>query len=166
MLPEEVTKFIGQGAGATVAEVEKGAIKRFADAVDDANPVYWDEEYARNSRYGSLIAPPGFFGWPAKLPRGAIFQRPTDVSDAAESRGELGLALAKAGYPRGLDGGIEYEFFCPVCAGDILTVKSVIKEIVEREGKTGNMAFLIVETTYHNQNGALVAIARATTIQR
>lgn len=166
MLPEEVTKYIGQGAGAAVAEVEKGAIKRFADAVDDPNPLYWDEEYARHARYGSLIAPPGFFGWPARLPRGGTFQRPTDVSDAAESRGDLGAALAQAGYPRGLDGGMEYEFFCPVRAGDILSAKSVLKDIVEREGKTGSMVFLIVETTYHNQNGALVAIARATSILR
>ena len=43
-------------------EVEKGAIKKYADAVDDHNPLYWDDEYAKNSRYGSIIAPPGFFG--------------------------------------------------------------------------------------------------------
>jgi hydroxyacyl-ACP dehydratase HTD2-like protein with hotdog domain len=78
----------------------------------------------------------------------------------------LRAALAKAGFGRVVDGGIEYEFFCPVHAGDVLTAKSIIKDIVEREGKTGKMAFMIIETAYHNQNNELVAKARATAIYR
>ncbi|MBM4446698.1 MAG: MaoC family dehydratase [Chloroflexi bacterium] len=50
MLPEEVTKFIGKSTGVVVCEVEKGAVKKFADAVDDPTPFYWDEKYARNSK--------------------------------------------------------------------------------------------------------------------
>ena len=57
MLPEEITAFIGKSEETVIMEVEKGAIKKFADAVDDPNPLYWDEEYARGSRYGSIIAP-------------------------------------------------------------------------------------------------------------
>jgi len=103
MLPEEVTQFIGKSTDVRVFEVEKGAIRRFADAVDDPNPLYWDEEYARNSRYGSIITPPGFFGWPTRQPRGSALTE--------ESMAGLSMALAQAGYPRVLDGGIEYEFF-------------------------------------------------------
>ena len=166
MLSEEVTKFIGASAGVTVFEVEKGAIKKFADAVDDPNPFYWDEEYAKDSRYGSIIAPPGFFGWPIKLPMGATFPVLSKLSGVPETMGDLNAALAEAGYPRGLDGGIEYEFFCPVRAGDILAASSVIKDIIGREGKTGKLVFVITETTYTNQNGDLVAKARATSIHR
>jgi acyl dehydratase len=166
MLPEEVTKFIGKSIGTVLCEVEKGAIKKFADAVDDTNPFYWDEEYAAKSRYGSIIAPPGFFGWPVKLPRGMTFQRPTDISDPPEVTENLRAALAKAGYWRVVDGGIQYEFFQPVRAGDILTAKSMIKDIVGREGKTGKMAFMVIETAYHNQNNELAAMARATAIYR
>ena len=36
MLPEEVTKLIGQKTGVRMFEVEKGAIKKFADAGLDA----------------------------------------------------------------------------------------------------------------------------------
>ncbi len=158
MLPEEVTKFISKGGGVRIFEVEKGAIRRFADAVDDPNPLYWDEEYARNSRYGSIIAPPGFFGWPAKQARGAAI--------TSEETGPQRPDLAKAGYPRVLDGGMEYEFFCPIRAGDTLAVSSMVKDIVEREGRTGKMIFLITETTYINQNGDVVAKVRGTTIHR
>lgn len=158
MLPEEVTQFIGKSTGVRVFEVEKGAIRRFADAVDDPNPLYWDEEYARNSRYGSIITPPGFFGWPARQPRGSALTE--------ESMAGLSMALAQAGYPRVLDGGIEYEFFCPIRAGDTLAASTVIKEIRERKGGTGNMVFLIRETSYINQNGDLAAKARSISIHR
>ncbi len=166
MLPEEVTKFIGKSIGAVVCEVEKGSVKRFADAVGETNPIYWDEKHAEKSRYGSIIAPPGFFGWPVKLPRGLTFQRPTDISDPPEITEGLRVALAKAGYSRVVDGGIEYEFFSSVRAGDVLTAKSIIKDIVGREGKTGKMAFVIIETTYNNQNNELAATSRATGIYR
>jgi acyl dehydratase len=166
MLPEEISKFIGKSIGVVACEVEKGSIKRFADAVEETNPLYWDEKHAAKSRYGSIIAPPGFFGWPVNLPRGMTFQRPTDISDPPEVAEGMRAALAKAGYWRVVDGGIEYEFFKPVLAGDMLTAKSIVKEIREREGKTGKMAFVIIETAYHNQKDEPVAIARATAIYR
>lgn len=158
MLPEEITRFIGQGGGVGVLEIEKGAIRRFADAVDDQNPLYYDEEYTRNSRYGAIIAPPGFFGWAPRRSRG--FALPSE--EAAPQRPDL----AKFGYSRIVDGGVEYEFFRPIRAGDTLAASSTIKDIFEREGKTGKMAFVINETTYVNQNGDMVAKARGTVIYR
>ncbi len=160
MLPEEVTKFIGQSGDVRIFEVERGAIKKFADAVDDQNPLYRDEEYARNSRYGSTIAPPGFFGWPTKWARGSTFVILT------EEKIDIGAALVKAGYSRNLDGGMEYEFFQPVRAGDTLAAQSTIKDIIGREGKAGKLVFVITETIYTNQNGNIVAKARATSINR
>ncbi len=151
MLPEEVTKLIGQAGSVKVLEVEKGAIKKFADAIDDPNPLYWDEGYARNSRYGSLIAPPGFLGCPTKWTRGSTFPVFPEVLV------ELIAGLAKAGYSQTIDGGIDYEFFCPVRAGDTLSASSVIKDITEREDKAGKAVFIIAETTYTNQNNDLVA---------
>ncbi len=149
ILPEEVTRFIGKGGEIRVFEVEKGAIRKLADAADDQNPLYWDEECARNSRYGSIIAPPGFFGWPTKWTRaGPLFSEVTV---------ELMAALAKVGYSHVFDGGIEYEFFSPVRAGDTLTASSTIKNIVERKGQEGKMVFVVTEITYNNQNGDLVA---------
>ncbi|MBM2825343.1 MAG: hypothetical protein HW402_1007 [Dehalococcoidales bacterium] len=160
MLPPEVKEAIGKMRSIRVFEVEKGAIKKFADAVDDRNPCYWDEEYARKSRHGSIIAPPGFFGWPTKWESGQTF--PLVLAGDMDPR----TTLAKAGYDRTLDGGIEYEFFLPVRAGDTLMVTSVIKDIREREGSASKLAFVITEVTYVNQHGDLVARAQATSIHR
>ena len=166
MLPEEVTKLIGQKTGVRMFEVEKGAIKKFADAVDDRNPLYWDDEYARNSRYGSIIAPPGFFGWPLEWAPGVTFPLFPESTGVGETNIKTRETLAKEGYGRTLDGGMEYEFFIPVRAGDILASSVTITDIVEREGKTGSMVFVFNEITYVNQNGELVAKARQTSIHR
>ena len=156
MLPEEIKKLIGMTGSAKVYEVEKGAIRRFADAVDDTNPLYQDDAYARNSRYGSIIAPPGFFGWPLKQARGSplIIDMPTELISAFE----------QAGYPlsSAIDGSIEYEFFLPVHAGDILTAITTVRNLRERTENTGHMVFIILETTFQNQSGVPVAIQQAT----
>jgi hypothetical protein len=39
-------------------EINQAEIWNFCEAVEDANPVYWDEATARASRFGRLIAPP------------------------------------------------------------------------------------------------------------
>ena len=36
----------------------KDAIRHWADAIGDLNPLWRDEEYARKTLYGGLIAPP------------------------------------------------------------------------------------------------------------
>ncbi|MDY6855563.1 MAG: MaoC family dehydratase N-terminal domain-containing protein [Thermodesulfobacteriota bacterium] len=98
-----MSKLIGKSGEPMILAVERGAIRKFADAVGDRNPLIWDDEYARNSRYGSIVAPPGFFGWPVKWDSPMPFFSPI--------RGELIMASINAGYSRIVDGGIEYDFF-------------------------------------------------------
>jgi len=160
MPAEEISQVIGKSVGVRIFEVEKGAIRRFADAVGDANPLYRDVDYAQKSHYGNIIAPPGFFGWPLKQPIGSAL--------VVEFPAELMEPLMKTGYmaATALDGGMEYDFFLPVYAGDTLTSSTIVKDVRERTGRGGKMCFIILETTYWNQNGDLVAKARASTIMR
>ncbi len=151
-ITDELRSMIGMATEPVIMEVERGAIRRYADAIGDPNPLFSDVEYARNSRYGEVICPPGFFGWPLK--RGGMM----------ELLGTIGGALFRAGVPRILDGGVDYEFFLPIRAGDILTSHGKFADFREREGRTGKMLFITMETTYLNQNGDLVAKARSTLI--
>ncbi len=155
MLPEEIKKLIGTTGSVRIYEVEKGAIHRFAEAVDDPNPLYRDEEYAGKSRYGSIIAPPGFFGWPIKQARGNAL--------AIDIPPELVSALEQAGYPKSsvLDGGMGWEFFLPVHAGDTLNATTTLRNLRSRTTDTGSVVFSFLETTYHNRTGALVATQQA-----
>jgi acyl dehydratase len=145
MIPEEMTQCIGLVDPPTVYEVEKGAIRRYADAVGDDNPLYRDEVYASKSRYGGIIAPPGFFGWPVgDIPMGGAI-------------GKAITAAMNAGYFRILDAGKSYEFFLPVRPGDTLVGSPQIDDIAEKEGKSGSMYIISFKTTYRNQNGDVVA---------
>jgi acyl dehydratase len=158
MLSEEITRLIGKSGEPMILEVERGAIRKFADAVGDRNPLIWDDEYARNSRYGSVVAPPGFFGWPVKWDSPMPFFSPI--------REELITASIKAGFSRIVDGGIEYEFFHPVRVGDTLVAVAKIADIYARETKGGTLVFSVTETSYTNQHGVLVAVASQTLINR
>ncbi|MFA4915721.1 MAG: MaoC family dehydratase N-terminal domain-containing protein [Syntrophales bacterium] len=153
MAIEELKKFIGKTDAPYLLDVEKGAIKRYAEAVGDLNPLYHDEEYARASKHGAIICPPGFFGW-------AVKSRPY----LSETRQEVLENLAKAGYKHFLDGGTDFEFVLPVRAGDKLVASGRIADIYERDGKKGNLVFAVTEITYINQNGDQVATVRWTLV--
>ncbi len=152
---DKLSKLIGMMTQPVVNEVERGAVKRYAEAVDDPNPLYCDVEYGTKSRYGALIAPPGFFGW-AK----------TVSSAAVEMMGTVFATIFDAGLVRILDAGVEYEFFLPVRAGDTLAWYAKFADAKEREGKSGKMVFLTMEITYINQNGDTVAKRRQTFLAR
>ena len=138
LITDELRKLVGVPGAQLIFEVEEGAIKRYAEAIGDPNPLYNDSEYAGKSKYGRLICPPGFTGWPVKG-RMPMF--------------EILDSLVEAGAPqRVLDGGIEFEFFVPIGAGDILVATSKIIDISERETKLGKMMFTIIETNFSSRN--------------
>jgi acyl dehydratase len=145
VITEEMRKVIGVESEPVIYEVEKGAIRKFADAIGDPNPLYYDEEYAKKSRYGGIIAPPGFFGWPVK--GGFVTTHPFDTPLKSL-----------------LNGGSEFEYFQPVRAGDVLSVTNKVTDLYEREGRLGRMLFTQWESTYRNQKGEIVAKARGTFI--
>jgi acyl dehydratase len=154
LISEKITSMLGQVSPPAVLKVEEGSIIRYADSIDDPNPLYRDAEYARNSRYGNIICPPGFFGWPAK--GGGL--------EAGELMGKVLGAVFESGMVRILDGGVDYDFYLPVRAGDTLVVYGKFADARERVGKSGKMLFLTMEQTYLNQNGDMVAKQRATLI--
>lgn len=154
-LMAELRALLGTMTAPVINEVEPGAIRRYAEAVGDPNPLYRDVEYARKSRYGELISPPGFFGWQKQVTAGAV-----------DMMVPVFAALLNAGLLRILDAGREYEFFLPVRAGDTLAWYAKFADVQEREGKSGRMVFVTMEITYMNQHGDLVAKARQTFIAR
>lgn len=153
-ITDELRSMIGMTTEPVIHEVERGAIRRYADAIDDPNPLFRDVEYARGTKYGELICPPGFFGWAIK--GGGVM----------ELLGTVGAAVMRAGMPRILDGGVDYEFLLPIRAGDTLTSTGKFVDIREREGRSGKMLVLTLENTFLNQNGDLVAKARQNIIAR
>ena len=143
-LTEEMKAKIGTVLPPIVMEVEKGAVRRFAQAVEDPNPLYADEEYARRTRYGGVVCPPGFFGWPAGEEVGA----------------ERILSLLGRPFENVLNAGNESEFYRPVRPGDVLVSSTRLADVYEKKGGAGDLLFVVLETTYKNQTDQVVAIMR------
>jgi acyl dehydratase len=73
-------------------------IHLWCEALEDWNPLYWDEEYARKSRYGGIIAPPTgmFYGAGSSTTLGIGYGKPgTKVPDAVK-KGLTGLSLLQS----------------------------------------------------------------------
>jgi acyl dehydratase len=165
VLPEEIKNLTGKVFSTSVFDIEKDSIRRFAGAVGDMNPVYHDAGYAGKSRYGGIIAPPGFLAsvwfWEGAVKTG-------EEKPGSKPPGLFGLmqSLVDAGYGSVIDSGIDFEFFKPVKAGDTITLQAVIKDARERSTAEGSMVFLVTDTTFTNQDGDVVATSRWTTIHR
>jgi len=148
VVTDSLNQLIGQKEPPIVFKIEEGAIQRYAQAVGDSNPLFTDVEYASQSRWHRVMAPPGFTGWPIS---------------AGFDLFKLFEKLAKAGAPMGLlDGGVEYDFLAPVGAGDTLIAEIKIAKIEGRETKMGPTMVTTLESTYTNQRGAVVLITRNT----
>jgi acyl dehydratase len=40
--------------------VERSEVRRFAQAVMDDDPIFWNDTHVKNTRYGAVVAPPLF----------------------------------------------------------------------------------------------------------
>ena len=144
-LTEEMrNQAIGQKSEPRSIDIEKGAIIKFAQAIEDDNPLYNDEMAARDSRYGGLIAPPTFL-------RSVGVDRQPYPFDMP--------------FNRMLDGGSDWEYFHPVRAGDRITAISEIADINERIGRMGLMVITSIVVTYRNQFGQVAATQTSTSIR-
>lgn len=119
-------------------EVERGMIKRFAQAIDDQNPLWQDEEYAHKSKYGSIIAPPTFI----------------TILGFDQLMEEI---LTLASFRTILHGKTELECYQPIRPREIISVTTKITDIRQRQGKVGKVVFITFDTTYKNQREELVA---------
>ena len=150
LITRELRELIDVTLETIVFKVEEGAIQRYAKAIGDLNPLFNEPDFASKTKYGRLLAPPGFTGWPVKAG--------WDMFKLVES-------LVKAGAPsRLLDGGVGFEFLEPVGAGDVLTATTKIADMTERETKLGKTIFTTLETTFVNQKGNVALKSRSTLI--
>ncbi|MDY6911298.1 MAG: MaoC family dehydratase N-terminal domain-containing protein [Chloroflexota bacterium] len=153
VITAEIKEAIGKElVPAAAMQVTVGMIRRFAEAIDDPNPLWQDEEFAGSSRHGSIIAPPVFLNslWPDGKNLKAMLDRLADFDSPLK---------------RTLNGGQEFEYYQPVRPGDVITVTSKLTDAQERGGKGGQLLFLDAEVTYTNQRGELVAREQVTGVR-
>lgn len=158
LLTPAVKEWIGREVAYTAPEeLGRAAIRYFALAIGDDNPLYVDDDYARANGYASVIAPPTLICESSQYMRGP--------------RNEEGLIGHWWDIPvegaRAIRGGNTYEFHRPVLPTDIITATWRIADITERSSSDGAPMLLVQsEATYTNQDGELLATNRETIIYR
>ena len=140
----EGQRYIGTTGPANSRVIEAGAIRRFVEALGDANPLYTDAEYARTTRWGGIIAPPTFLC----------------TISAALPMPDLGFGRVT------LNGGSSYEWYRPVRPGDVITAQATLVEVRGAPASSGPLLILVRSTRYTDQDGRLVAEARSTGLRR
>jgi hypothetical protein len=147
--------------------VEAGHIMMFARAIADPNPVYADEEYAKGTEVGSVIAPPTF------VVAGVQFE-PEFVLRPEFAKPWFGSGLEATGIAsggesstlqgRGLHAEQHFEYHRALRAGDVLTGTTSPGEEWEKEGRSGKLVFSEAITEYRDQHGEPVVTARSVVV--
>ena len=130
-------------------------IRHYALAIDDDNPIFYDEAAAKAGKYGALTAPLNYISWSVGVP---------GSEKGIKDLGEDGLS-SFVGVPNipgvwtlgWVRGGEELEFFKPVYVNDRVTVKGKIVSMSEKDGKSGKLIFVTSEFIYTNQNNEQLA---------
>ena len=124
--------FIGKTGPVTKNVIELGNVKQYAIATCEANPLYYDEEYAKiHSPNGKVMAP-------------ATIARTFDMPPVPD------LPLPIQGHVHTEQ---EYKFIRPIYVGDVVYTQTKIHDIYEKEGKIGKMLFCVQETVLKDEKG-------------
>ncbi|MBX9973610.1 MaoC family dehydratase N-terminal domain-containing protein [Cytobacillus firmus] len=146
-----VKDLIGLELAPYTYSVEKGKIRELVLAIGDPNPIYYDEEAARNEGYDGIPIPLTFLQI-IDLWGGYSFQQKCEL-----------LNLNPVNILHGEQG---YQFVKPIYAGDVLTVSGKVSDVKTKIGTSGGMNLITLEFEYRNQHNELVALSRNLTIER
>jgi hypothetical protein len=169
---EEIRRCIGMETDLQLAcdPVEKGAVRRYAQAIMDIDPIYMGEEVAPSTRYGAPVAPPLFPNAMLRLPfgdRDLVQERAEDPDfDGSVGSSTLGLAPLPLVNSPLLNGGTEVELFRYARHGEQIWLKSRYLDIYERETSKGWMLMVLIETDFLDKDGQLVMRFRKTQLRR
>ena len=124
-------------------------IRRWAMAMDNPNPLHWDQKFAENSKFGGIIAPQSF----------AVAM---DYGHGCHPAG-----VGKIAGSHLIFGGEEWWFYgTHIRPGDKLTQSRRFDGYDVKETSFGGpTVFQRGDTVHHNQDGVLIAKERATAIR-
>ncbi|MGI9292717.1 MAG: MaoC family dehydratase N-terminal domain-containing protein [Pseudomonadales bacterium] len=141
-------RYIGHRFPDFSTTVETGRLKFFAKAIGENDPIYFDEEAARAAGHRDIPAPPTF-----------LIVLTAEAPNSLPVVDLLGMDIARV-----LHGSQEFEYRGFIYAGDVISVTTSITDMFDK--KNGAMDFVVLEHTFTNQDGAMVARCASTLIHR
>lgn len=143
--------------------IEAGHILMFARAIGDANPVYCDEERAKQTEPGGIIAPPTFVQASAQFDDSYPLRPRIGEPWFGSGRNPTGVERSGGG---GGGGGLHaeqhYEYHRVLRPGDVLHAETIPGKTWEKEGRRGGkLLFSEIITEYRDQHGERLVTARS-----
>jgi len=182
-LTEAVKALIGASAEKVEASppwgIEREGLRIFTNAIMDPDPRYWDDEFAKGTKFGGIITPPIYCSYIGRKTLAGV-EDPISraFAENPESDGIGGVreggADRKGALPsiptplkRILNAGNEIELYKYPALGDHIFSQAKYSDIKGRVTKDGTaMLVVTTQTTYTNQNDDVLCILRASTIRR
>jgi acyl dehydratase len=161
LIPDEARARIGSETARASGRVVKQEFQRWAAAVKDRNPLYFDADFARTHGYRDVVMPPMYLSHVTLGVADLDALRPDGIPGGS---GPNDLQLPDC--PRRMAGGENITFHHPVYDGDVLTSVRVIENIEEKHGRSGAFVLVTSRTTYTRQDGTVVAEAVSSMIAR
>jgi acyl dehydratase len=140
-------------------EVSEYLIRHWCETLEDGNPLYLNEAYARSRGYDGLVAPPSAVMTAFTTP----FRWPWPPAEGIPAL-HIHYAVKDAlGLPVGIITEIELEVGTPLVVGDRVSISQRLVSISEwKRTKLGEGHFWTMERRYRNQRGEIVATERLT----
>ncbi|BBX06420.1 MaoC family dehydratase [Mycolicibacterium aichiense] len=160
LIDPETAARVGTVAATATGEVIRRDWQRWAAAVGDDNPLWFDPDHARANGYRDVICPPLYLQYAILGVSPLAGLRPDGSSGAVSGS----LAFPKA--PRRMAGGESTTFHLPAYHRDEIEMVRTIESVVEKEGRSGRFVLVTWHTVYRNQHGELVAEASTSMIAR
>jgi acyl dehydratase len=171
VITDEVADLIGAKSRITAWDrVERSEVRRFAQAIMDPDPIYFDDEAAHDRGLPGVVAPPLFPLYAFRFP-------PTHEDALARAAVQTdfhgGAFLPRLGLPdipvpqKGLlNGGNDIEFLRHAAVGDRLTAECELTDIYEKSGRSGHLVFIEMDMTFRNQDGDVLLRNKQIEIRR
>ena len=148
--------------------VEAGHILLFARAIGDANPVYADEEAAKKTEAGGIIAPPTFVQASAQFDPDYSLRPKIGQPWFGSGKEPTGVQRTGGGGGggTGLHAEQHFEYHRHLKPGDVLSATTKPGKTWEKEGRrSGKLVFTESIVEYRDQNGELVITARGVVVR-
>jgi len=129
VITKEAEALVGVDGPPRTTVVEASWVKHFAHSIawpNPPNPLYFDDEYARNSRFGGIIAPPTF------ATRCRWLGNPME---------DLQRVLPP--WTVMMNGGNDYEILAPIRPGDVLTGRGHLASLKEAPRPDGGVLVIV-----------------------
>ena len=144
--------------------IETGHVMMFARAIGDGNDIYYDEDYAKSTDQGAIIAPPTFVQSSAQFDPDYFLRPRIGQEWFGSAKGPTGITQKKESGGGSGGGGLHaeqhYVYHRQLKVGDQLKAEVKPGKSWEKEGRRGGkLLFSESITEYRDQNGELVITA-------